>query len=508
MPEGALTTRRRALPLLPNGLRGVPGRPSTVVLSIALIAAVGVLAAAGLSVRGGLQQGMLIAAMAVAGSIPLVIARYRGRLELFEAGIAIALVYLVLFPLRATVVLVGWDYSANAGVLTASDAVIRSSLITGTWALLATSIGIILPWAAKLGARVSIPRVAAAEKPSAVTAMGLFIVGLSAEGLILAASKDPGLPLIGGRGSGLVSSLSVLMLVGLSLLSRRAALTRNRGDIAAMLAATAAGAVVGILVQFKEVVLLSLLTPVVMVNFARPRGVRTRWVVGVVVAGVFVVFPLVTVWRQVSTAVGSQSPLTVGPRVPGQFLHHDLLSGRPRSFSISDVLTDPLAVTSARLYGFDSLTLVVRYTPSVIPYRDGATLEQLAAGLVPRVLWPGKPNIGIGYWFAVHYWGTPPGTKQVPQTVTHPGELYIDFGLIGVIVGCFLLGMWYRFAYCALRPRESGTAALLYSVLLLTIMSVDRDLPLVYVTLVQRLVATAFVLGALSFIQRARARIA
>jgi hypothetical protein len=84
----------------------------------------------------------------------------------------------------------------------------------------------------------------------------------------------------------------------------------------------------------------------------------------------------------------------------------------------------------------------------------------------------------------------------VPQTITHPGELYIDFGIAGVIVGLAVLGFWYRFAWEATRPRESATAALLYTLIFVTVVDVDRDLPLVYVTLVQRL-ATATLLIAL-----------
>jgi hypothetical protein len=238
--------------------------------------------------------------------------------------------------------------------------------------------------------------------------------------------------------------------------------------------------------------------------FTTGRGVRLRWLVLLAAVGVFVVFPVVTAWRQVSTAAGTENPVTIASKLPGHYLDHDLVTGGERRLGVSDLLTEPLAATSHRLYGYDSMALVVRYTPSQIPYRLGATLEGLWTGVVPRIVWPDKPNIGIGYWFASRYWGTPAGVLEVPQTVTHPGELYIDFGLIGVIVGMALLGLWYRFAFAALRPSESGTAAVLYTILLLTVVSVDRDLPLVYVTLLQRMVAVALLLTALAWWARWR----
>jgi hypothetical protein len=144
----------------------------------------------------------------------------------------------------------------------------------------------------------------------------------------------------------------------------------------------------------------------------------------------------------------------------------------------------------------------VIYTPKEIPFQHGATLRNLASGLVPRVLWPDKPTVGIGYWFAQSYWGTPAGVREVPQSVTHLGELWIDFGWAGVAVGMAILGVWYRFLYSALRPRESGTGAILYVIALLTVLPVDRDFPLVYITLIQRLAFVALLFGAVALIGR------
>lgn len=502
MVANALGARLRGISA-PTGPLGTRLRTASSPPRLAAVALV--FAAAGVASNGALQQTLLIIAAAVAALIPVAAALARGRVEPLDVGVAVGAAYLVLFPLRAAVVLLGWDDATNRGALTASDPVVRDALVAVVLGLVAGGIGYAVPLGARVGARVRVPRAAAAERPSAMLAAVLFVVGAAAQSLILAAARTPDLPLIGGRVSGLVSSSSVLMLVGLCLLARRAALSRRRADFAWVIAAALAGAAVGVIGQFKEVVLLSLLAPLVMVHFTTGRGIRLRWLAVAVAVGVFVVFPLVTAWRQVSTAAGSENPITVASKLPGHFLEHDLLTGGKRRLGVSDLLTEPLATTSHRLYGFDSMTLVVRYTPSQIPYRLGATLEGLWTGMVPRIVWPDKPNIGIGYWFASRYWGTPEDVPEVPQTVTHPGELYIDFGLIGVIVGMALLGLWYRFAYAALRPAESGTAALLYTILLLTVVSVDRDLPLVYVTLLQRMVVVVLLLTALALWARLRA---
>jgi hypothetical protein len=500
---GAVGARLRALPAaIPAPTR--PARVRTNYLPAVLVVVALGLTMAGVLADGAVQQTLLIVAAVAAAMIPVAGALARGRVDPFEIGVAVALAYLVLFPLRAAVVLLGWDDGAPRGTITASDPVVRDTLVAAALGLVAGGICYVAPLGARLGARLRIPSARAVERPSALLAAALFVFGAAAQSLILAASRNPSLPLIGGRGSGLVSSSSVLMLVGLCLLTRRAVLSRARADIAWVVAAMLAGAAVGVVGQFKEVVIVSLLAPLVMAHFTSSGGIRMRWLALAALVAVFLIFPVVTSWRQVSGLEGSENPVTVVSKLPSHYLHHNLLTGGERTLGVADVVSEPLAVVSRRLYGFDSLTLAVRYTPSQITYRRGATLEGLWAGAVPRILWPSKPNIGIGYWFAVHYWGTPAGVTQVPQTITHPGELYIDFGLAGVIIGMALLGLWYRFAYTALRPRETGTAALIYTILLLTVVSVDRDLPLVYVTLLQRLVVVTLLLLALTWFARLR----
>ena len=80
-------------------------------------------------------------------------------------------------------------------------------------------------------------------------------------------------------------------------------------------------------------------------------------------------------------------------------------------------------------------------------YYEGVVSAPLLTAVVPRFLWPDKPKIAIGQWFAV----AAGAAYQVSETtvnnsvnITIPGELYIDFGWVGVIIGCFLFGVLIR----------------------------------------------------------------
>lgn len=78
-------------------------------------------------------------------------------------------------------------------------------------------------------------------------------------------------------------------------------------------------------------------------------------------------------------------------------------------------------------------------------FLHGETLEYLAFAFVPRVVWPEKPAIAKGAWFALRI-GQANVTRsgQIVNSInmTIPGELYLNFGWLGVFVGLFFFG-WF-----------------------------------------------------------------
>jgi hypothetical protein len=80
-------------------------------------------------------------------------------------------------------------------------------------------------------------------------------------------------------------------------------------------------------------------------------------------------------------------------------------------------------------------------------FYDGTASAPLVAALIPRALWPDKPKVALGQWFAIEI-----GTAFIREgktgannsiNMTIPGELYLDFGWFGVILGCFLFGGFF-----------------------------------------------------------------
>jgi len=110
-------------------------------------------------------------------------------------------------------------------------------------------------------------------------------------------------------------------------------------------------------------------------------------------------------------------------------------------FSI--INTDKSAVN--RLAHISTLSRVVEKTPDIIPYWGGETYLPLGTFFIPRILWADKPSENSGQTFGHRYSFL--NTHDVTTSYNMPWltELYANFGIIGVILGMFSIGLFFRF---------------------------------------------------------------
>lgn len=131
---------------------------------------------------------------------------------------------------------------------------------------------------------------------------------------------------------------------------------------------------------------------------------------------------------------------------PEQRDRHPIYSYLSRSF-------DPIAVaylsTQVDKYGF----------------RFGETMAYMAYSMVPRILWPNKPTVTQGAWFS-YYLGFAPSPEKatVSLGITAIGELFWNFGIAGVIIGMFIVGLGFAglWRLAGLIPQYSIISMLLY----------------------------------------------
>jgi hypothetical protein len=107
----------------------------------------------------------------------------------------------------------------------------------------------------------------------------------------------------------------------------------------------------------------------------------------------------------------------------------------------------------------DFLGVVMRTVPSAIPHEDGGLTRMVLAHVtMPRFLFPSKPELVSDSVVASYYTG---GAVRVTDSTSisigHLGELYIDFGISGALLGMALIGLIVGMVYifCVRRATSA-----------------------------------------------------
>jgi hypothetical protein len=90
--------------------------------------------------------------------------------------------------------------------------------------------------------------------------------------------------------------------------------------------------------------------------------------------------------------------------------------------------------------------IIMRLTPSVIPYQGFQQFLLIPAYIIPRALWIDKPILSQGVWFSITYLNMPSYTDS-SSAITVFGETYMFGGWGGTILGLFLLGVMLAFLF-------------------------------------------------------------
>jgi len=204
----------------------------------------------------------------------------------------------------------------------------------------------------------------------------------------------------------------------------------------------------------------ALLRPLTAWLFARHysgRGLRIGRAMIVLVFGLLVAFPMVNEYRQVVDRKAPYGNLSLRevPEVIREW--QASLVNVPVEERVIDALLD----IAERLVSLPHLAIVLHYAPEATGF-DFSPLLLLLTSPIPRVLWPGKPIPSLGREFAVVYLGQDPRSwnqSAIPQVA----ELYMAYGIPGVVIGMFVYGVFFRIFYESLVGEvKSPVGALWY----------------------------------------------
>lgn len=111
-----------------------------------------------------------------------------------------------------------------------------------------------------------------------------------------------------------------------------------------------------------------------------------------------------------------------------------------------------------RLQGTYHLSLAMQRVPMIIPYQNGKNWGQtFEFVLTPRLLNPDKPildqSVKASTYTGIQYAGYREGTAV---SLGYFADCYIDFGIFGMMIILFLLGVVYGYTYFFFMKNSSG----------------------------------------------------
>lgn len=199
-------------------------------------------------------------------------------------------------------------------------------------------------------------------------------------------------------------------------------------------------------------------------------------------------FPIVNSYRTISGANADVAPHRVVSLIP-EALDDETADAGFVGAVWQSVLT--------RVPGIDALALVVKYTPEIMPFQHGRTMiiAPLIA-FVPMMLWPGKYEfinaVASGVNFGSDYFGIENNASGV--AITQLGELYLNFGPLGIPIGMFIIGVLCRLTYHWFRERgRTPLGLLIYACVYFHMIFIEGWFGSTYANALKHLVVTSLI---------------
>jgi hypothetical protein len=160
-------------------------------------------------------------------------------------------------------------------------------------------------------------------------------------------------------------------------------------------------------------------------------------------------------------------------------LFFKLARDRVNSDGIDGAVTKGFQTSAGRSANLELLADVIIRTPREIPYWGGETYLSLVGSFVPRVLWPDKPTKELGQAFGHRYSYIGPNDLGTALNLPILVEFYVNFGILGVILGMCVVGI----IYCTIerfvnQAGQDTLQSLVGVVILIPLANIESDFSL------------------------------
>jgi hypothetical protein len=217
-----------------------------------------------------------------------------------------------------------------------------------------------------------------------------------------------------------------------------------------------------------------ILTYFIVINYYSKKGntFSLALILGMIV--IFVVMPVGIFSREIIWTSGESfiSPNLVVTLFTGS------VSGL---FSQKDFVASVLQTAFERFHGLDSVAMIIRDRADLVNLLPGNTFMLALVGIVPRFLWQDKPNLSIGIELTRYWVGSQAVGTSIPTII---GELYLNYEMLGVVLGMMLYGVFYRVIYLyfmGTSPVSRGRL-FLYIFILLPLLRIEWNFASIFST--------------------------
>ncbi|MYD93734.1 MAG: hypothetical protein F4Y02_08585 [Chloroflexi bacterium] len=463
-------------------------------LSVALVVALGAAAAgtAGVLVVSQFPQRLATPALAVALSVlaltPALYALIR-RGDLFQPIVPIGLFFFLDFGMRTLLVEAGSEL-AEPFIFVNIEDTRGSAVALATLTLGLIYVGYYLPWWQRAVRRLPQFSLTVPEGAPWLVLGLVYAVGVIARGVVL---LDRGATFARlDLQERLTDDFNVLLQIGsfsqFAVLLAGVYAFRPQGVRRGVLAAVLA-VIVPVEMVFTVAFGSKHVVAVLLVGLAGLYNYRVRRLGGLpfllaVAAAVVVTFGVVTIYRDRVHQGALQRPTDLASLATAPAaLAGELVEAGPE-----EILHAALRTLVNRQTAGETLSSILAYGDTVDLEMTGADLVLIPAfAFVPRAIWPEKPTP-----FSPRVSSAFRGVdgNRTSFGITHTGDLFLRYGLAGVVIGSLMLGLLYRLLYGWLvnRPGATAVGSVLYLAVLWRIIFVNAEVIPVYVQAIRSLV--------------------
>lgn len=244
---------------------------------------------------------------------------------------------------------------------------------------------------------------------------------------------------------------------------------RNYGLVASIAVFEIVFGMTGFFAEFKE----SILTLLVAVIAARPR-LRAVDVAAAASVTALLLF-VATFWTAIKVDYRALVNQGTGAQVVAVPLDERLGFISQAFTSLDgDKLADGFDRLVARHGYIEYLDLVMQNVPIAVPHEDGKlTLDVISHITMPRFLFPDKPPLPSDTEVMKKYTGlTDSWDENTSISIGNLGELYIDFGVFGGLMGELVIGLMIALVYRKLRDEPKCPALVTAGFCVMTVLPI------------------------------------